>query len=539
MAESVTYGSYSFPYPTPFVGESIEPIYIEGQVDHTKHNIEIVGNLTGANLSGLHLQKMQMISGMLSEFQNLTVTNDTADKTFTSAKPESISFDSSDLTTILPYSVSFSSYSQESFSQFFGIINPEDKWTYSEQDGRITEVNHSVSAKGVKVDSTDPLVNARDFVTGRTTGCRDLSLFQTGADTSAFLISRTEDINKSADTYAITEVFRYNTTEDLTITGLAKTGVFTSSTSITFDKDAGLNVNVNASVQGPFDSNKDGNGLINTGSFTSVQATQIAVNAIASSLSDYESGYYTFVNRGPSSVDYQIDTGQNKIDFSFVFSDSDNVDQTGDVLHSKTSTVSASKDQSTVKVSIQGDFVYNSPFDILGTGDPATGERFKKVDEAYSGVLINSGFLNLAVEALQDFTGDATGYHISGDFINPEPLERQITKDPQESKISYSFAFDNRADLASGTLSGLQVNITDKKPIELSGIVPSLGGFAKQKLINRRAGEYSVSASCEASTGDLAKLIDIVSGYSTGVYSISETSSLNQDTISYNMSKYY
>ena len=42
----------------------------------------------------------------------------------------------------------------------------------------------------------------------------------------------------------------------------------------------------------------------------------------------------------------------------------------------------------------------------MGTGDPATGERFKQVDSQYSGVLANSGFLNLAIEALQDFTGD-------------------------------------------------------------------------------------------------------------------------------------
>ena len=539
MSESVTYGSYSFPYPIPFVGESIEPIYIQGEVDHTKHNVEIVGNLTGANLSGLYLQKMQMISGMLSEFQKLTITNDTEDKTFSSAKPESISFDSSDLTTILPYSVSFSSYSEESFSQFFGIINPKDTWSYSEQEGRITEVNHSVSAQGVKATGIDPLVSARHFVTGRTTGCRDLSLFQTGADTAVFLISRTEDINKSANTYGINEIYRYNTTEDLTITGVAKSGVFTSSTSISFDKNDGLNVKVDASVQGSFDSNKNGKGLINTGVFTSTEATQIAVNAVASSLSNYEKGYYTFIDRGPSSIDYQVNTGENKIDFSFGFSDSDNIDQTGNIIHFKTSTVSASKDLSTVNVAIKGNFEYNSPFDILGTGDPATGERFKKIDAEYSGVLANSGFLNLAIESLRDFTGDATGYHISGDFLNPEPLQTQITKIPEESKISYSFVFDNRVDLAAGALSGLKMNINDKKAIELSGIVPSLGGFAKQKLINRRAGQYSVSASCEASTGDLAKLIEIVSGYSTGLYSISETSSLNQDTIAYNISKYY
>tara|TARA_Y100001937_G_scaffold127658_1_gene200592 strand:- start:412 stop:2037 length:1626 start_codon:yes stop_codon:yes gene_type:complete len=541
MSESVTYGTYTFPYPTPFVGQSIEPVYIAGEIDYSINVVSVVGNLTGANLSGLHLQKMQMISGLLSDFKTLSVTNDQlTNKDFEFSKPESIEFSNSDLTTILPYSVNFKSYSKGAFAEFFGIENPTDEWVFTEQDGRVTEVSHNVSAKGVRINATDPLINARNFVNSKTSaGCRDLSLFQTGADNQAFLISRVEDINKSSDTFSVNEVYRYNTTEDLTITGLAKSGVFNSSTEIAFDKEQGLNVKVNASLQGSFTANKeDPSKVLNTGAFTTSQAQQIAVNAVASSLSDYETGYYTFIDRGPSSVSYNINTGENKIDFSFEFLNSDNVDQTGNVLHKRSATVTASKDVSTVSIGIEGQFVYNSPFQIV-TGDPATGERFKKVDEAYSGVLNNSGFLNLAVEALQDFTGDATGYHISGDFVNPEPLSRTISKNPQEAVISYAFEFDNRIDLSSGSLSGLQVAVVDKKPLELSGIVPSLGGFAVQKLINRRAGEYAVSASCEASTGDLQNLMNVVSGYTTGVFVFSESSSLDDNTISFNMSKYY
>ena len=545
MAESITYGTYTFPYPTPLVAEGVEPIYIQGEVDHIKHNIEIVGNLTGENLSGLHLQKMRMISGMLSEFQTLTITNNEANKQFTSAKPESINFDTSDLTTILPYSVSFSSYSEETFSEFFGIINPKDTWIYSEQDGRITEVSHSVSAQGVKVDSDPPLLNARKFVSGRATGCKDLSLFQTGAPVSAFLMSRTEDVNRSSNTYGINEVYKYNTTDNDLVTGISKSGVFTSSSKINFDKEGGLNVSLSASVQGSFNT---GDGadfddfsekMLNTGVIDSNKAIELAMNAVANCTSEYESGLYTFIGKGPSTVSYNIDTGQNKIDFAYTFTDQENLDYSGNVLHTRSATVAASKDDSLVKVGIEGEFLYKGPDIAFVSGDAATGERFQLVEKSYSGLLNNSGFLNLAVEALQDFTGDATGYHISGNFINPEPLSKQITKDPEKSSITYNLEFDNRPDLASGTLSGLQINISDKRPIQLSGIVPSLGGFAKQNLINRRAGEYSVSASCEADTGDLQKLIEVTSGYVTGVYPISESSSLDDVTISYNIARFY
>jgi hypothetical protein len=533
MSENITYGSYSFPEPTPFVGQGVEPVYVAGKIDHFKDSIELVGNLTGENLSGLHLQKMKMVSGLLPTFQTLTISHGSDDKEFVKAKPESISFDNSDLTTILPYSVSFSSYSSGTFSEFFGVTDPTDNWSFSEQDGRVVEATHTVSARGTKVDSTSPLVNARHFVTGRVTGFANLSLFLSGQ--TGYLMSRTENIDKSKNVYGLTEAYRYNTNDSHT----GHSGIFTSNTEIAYEKENGLTVNVTASIIGNLFGLKNPSELVNTGFFTADQAAEIAVNAVASSLSEYESGCYTFISRGPKTASYNIDTGSNKIDFTYSFSDPENTDQVGNVLHSRNATVSASKDDSKVKVAVNGEFKYNSPFEIIPTGDPATGQRFLEIDAQFSGLAENSGFLNLAVEALQDFTGDATGYHISGDYINPEPLSKSITKNPADSIISYSAEFDNRIDLSSGSLSGLKVTLTDKKPLELSGIVPSLGGFAKQKINNRTAGEFQASANCEANTGDLAKLIEVVSGHMTGIFVFSESSSLNDTTISYNMSRYY
>jgi len=534
MSEQITYGSYSFPDPTPFLGQGIEPVYIAGEIDHTRNSIELVGSLTGENLSGLHLQKMQMISGMMPTFQTLTISHETEDKTFLQVKPENISFSDSDLTTVLPYSVSFSCYESDTFSEFFGVSDPKDTWSFNEQDGRIIESTHNVSAKGVKVDSASPLVNARNFVTERVGGYQDLSLFLTGS--TGYLISRTEDIDKSKNTYGLQETYRYNTSEYIS-TGLS--GVFQSNCSIAYGKDEGLNVSVDASIQGNFDAIKNSEGIISTGLFTASMAQEIAINSVVSSLSNYESGLYTFIDRGPSSASYNIDTGTNIISFSYVFSNPENLDQVGNVLHTRKSTVSASKDDSKVRVSIQGDFEYNSPFEIIPSGDPATGQRFTEIDEQYSGIATGSGFLNLAIEALQDFTGYAVGYHISGNYINPEPLSRSISKDPNQSSISYSVSFDNGPDLSDGSLTGLEISLTDKKPLELSGIIPSLGGFAKQKINNRTAGEFSATASCEASAEKSQELKNIVDKHMTGIFVFSESNSLNDKSISYNTSRYY
>lgn len=529
MSESITYGSYSFPKPIPFVGQGVEPVYAKGKVDNFVDSIELVGNLTGEDLKALDLQKMQMISGLLSTFETLTISNSVEDKVFLKSKPQSISFSDSDLTTVLPYSVNFQSYSSGTFSEFFGISDPIDTWSFSESDGNVVEASHRVSAKGLKVDENDALLNARNFVNSRIGGYQNLSLFLTGQ--TGYLTSRSENIDKAQSSYEISEVYKYNIRS-------GAEGILTSNTQIAFEKENGITVNVTASVQGNMGAVKN-DGLIDTGAFTATQATELAINSVASSLSNYESGAYTFIERGPKTASFTIDSGANKVDFNYVFSDPENIDQVGNVLHKRSSSVSASKDSSKVNVTVNGEFIYNSPFDVLGTGDPATGSRFLQVDEQFSGLSVGSGFLNLAVEALQDFTGDATGYHISGDYINPEPLSRSINKKPSQSSITYEVQFDNRVDLSSGTLSGLKVSITDKKPLELSGIVPSLGGFAKQKINNRTAGEFQVSANCEGDTGNLDKLKEVISGHLTGIFTFSESSTLNDDTISFNTSRYY
>ena len=534
MPESVTYSSYTFPSPTPFVGESSQMIKVAGKLDHFIDEISVVGNLTGEDLSGLHLQKMQMISGMQTQFGTLSISNDSTTKQYKQSTPVSISFSASDLTTILPYSISFTSPSSGVFSEFFGVDDITDTWSFDETNGRIVNASHVVSARGVKTGVENPLVTARNFVTGRATGCiGDLGVFNTGGN--AFLTSRTENIDKAKSIYGLTENYSFSTKR----TGIiSDSGIVSTSTSIGYEKEAGLSVTVNGSIFGSIDANITG-GLLSTGNFSPDQAKEVAINAVRSSLSDYESGCYTFVNRGPTSYDYTLNTGQNKLDFNFTFDDPDNVDQTGNVLHKKNASVTASKDDPVITVAVNGELRYNAPFEIMGTGNPVIGARFQEVEQAFSGVRDNSGFLNLAVENLKYFREDATGYYISGDYLNPVPVSSGVVKNPIEGFISYSLSFNNKMDLSSGDLSGLVISITDKKPIELSGIVPSVAGFSKQIITKRTLGEYSVSASCEGSTGQLEKLEEVVSGYITGVFDIAKTSSSSDQNVTLNLGRFY
>lgn len=145
----------------------------------------------------------------------------------------------------------------------------------------------------------------------------------------------------------------------------------------------------------------------------------------------------------------------------------------------------------------------------------------------------------LATEALIDFTGCATGYQISGIYLNETPLESGVNKNAFEGTISYNVSFDNRIDLSSGQLTGLKVSIADDRPIQVSGIKPSMAGFATQNVKQRKIGLYSVSASCEGGTGLLNTLEDNVNKYITGVFDQAKSESVGDDTISFNLSRYY
>ena len=529
---TVTYGSYTFPSPSPFVAETTNPIFLSGQSDYFMDQVSLIGNITGSNLSSLDLQKMQMISGLLSEFQTLKVTGYAEGKVYSGAKPVSISFSDSDLTTILPYSVSFEAYSSGTFSKFFGVIDPQDNWSFSEQDGRISNATHTVSAKGLNLgNGVSAITNAKNFVSGRIGGLNNISLFQTGD--SAFLMSRDEKIDSSASIYSLTENYSYSTTENSLYTGLS--GILELDTSISLDQNGKVSVSLNGNLKGSIDANSTG-ALLTTGNFTPADAQEVAANVVASSFSNYETGTYSFSNRGPTSYNYTLNTGTNSLAFTFNFENSSNTEQTGNILHTKTASVSASKDDANTKVTINGELKYNSNASfITETGDPTLTSQWLDLRRELSGI----NFFDLATEALIDFTGCATGYQISGIYLNETPLESGVNKDPFEGIISYNVSFDNRIDLSSGELTGLRVSIKDDRPIQISGLKPSLAGFATQNVNERKVGLYSVSASCDGGTGLLETLESNVNKYISGVFDQAKSESVSDNTISFNLTRYY
>ena len=536
MPNSITYGSYNFPEPLPTLGESDTPIVVAGKYDHKSISISLIGFITGSNLRELHEQKESMISGFLTEYQDLTVTIDSDVRTFNKCLINSLQFNDSDLTTVLPYSAEISTYEDETFSEYFGVESPENNWSYQELDGKIIQATHTVSAKGVKVDSNSCLTNARNFVTANIGDFEFIGLFNSGD--AGFLTSRTEDVNRKDNTYGVTEVYSYSTSDDI----MSDKGVLSASTDIQYSRQGDLSVSVKGTLQGDIDAYIRDEGLT-TGDFTPENATHIALNSVVNSSSNYEQEVYTFLSGGATSFDYTLDTGANKLDFVFNFENSENLDFISgtNVLHNYDVTVNCTKDNPVSSVAIQGSLKYHAAdLNIASVGDAGIeNPRFKAVSGAFDFFTGHSGIYNLSIGALDDFSDVAVGYDFTSTYLRKEPTSMTIKKDPSKNIISYNYSYNNSIDYSTGRLNDFTATITNKVPIQKNSVRETVNGYNASLIIRRTLGEYSISASANNSEEDLNNLKSLVSDLCSGEDKISDSHAINPNNITYNLSKYY
>jgi hypothetical protein len=519
---SIQYSGYNFPEPLPLLAESSTPMFISGLYDHSSVDMQLVGFLTGSDISSLSLQKQQMISGLLNEYGDLVVQISGDTKTYEKTLPVSLDFQDSDMTTMLPYSASFKTFTGESFSNFFGVSSPKNEWSFQEQENQIVQATHTISAQGEKVNDQDALQNAIDFVTGQT-GFYNVAPILTGSN--AFLKSRNENINRKTANYSITEVYHFDGSDRQE----TASGIVTYQTTVNYNKDGGLNAGINGSIYGSFDGEQ-----VHTGLFTPQDATNALIQDVAASMSSYDSGAFSFIRNQPNTYSYNINTGDNTIDFSFSYIDLDNIDQIGNIGHKYKSSVQADKDQASFIVSAEGELFFNGINSVVNTGLYEDSARFQEIDAVYSGI----DPYNVAYQGWLDFQlgdMDFTGLNV---YLNSTVKSRSVQKDPVNNRITYSAQFDTSIDLNTG-LNNLVVSITDKIPLQLSNVVPTIGGFASQLISERTLGEYSISATADEQSGRLQDLKNVISEYISGDFDQSDSHSIGVNNISYNISKFY
>ncbi|MDB4314554.1 hypothetical protein N9955_00845 [bacterium] len=526
---SIIYGSYTFPEPVPIFSIADSPIRYAGELDQSLSTISVIGTITGSNITGLSYAKKQLISGMLSEYETLTIDG----QTYTNCIPRSIDFSDSDLTTILPYSVSFERYDEKDFSDYYGVKDPVNTWSYSEQDRRIIQATHTVSAMGYTTGASDPLLTAKSFVESKITGFNNLSIINPSG--SGFLRSKTEEVNRLTNFYSVSETYSFSSSREK----INENAIITANTQISYSKKGEPSVNVNGEIIG--DINGD---PVTTGLFTPQDAKDFATNAIERSRSDYEDTVYGVLAKSPTSYNYNVDEVSNKISFGFQFKDAFNF-ASGNILHDYTVAVQNSKDDGVARVSVNGRVYYDTSFDIFSGGPIETSPRFLEVDQYFSG-------LNTYALALTDFLEVKSGLAGSAvveydcpesNYLNEKPKSESITKDPFEPEISYSYTYDNIVDETESDLKNFKYTVNDELAIYVPTLKPSNGGFARGFDVGK-LGKISISASADIQSGQSISSETLKSGC-LGVtervpcHIISESKSDSEESVSYDLSFYY
>jgi hypothetical protein len=461
MSNEISYGGYLFPHPYPFLALSHSPVIVKGVVDHSILKASLVGEFTGCNFTNLKIQKDNLIKALSTGFQTLNV----GEKEYNYAQPVSIDFSSSNIKNRLPYSIEFTIQNDTDFSEFYGIKNPVDTWSFSETEDRTVSSTHTVSAYGVKI-SGESLDNARNFVNSRLTGFNNnISITLPGS--SPILLSKNEEINRVSNFYSITENWKYSTSQN----GYdEEDSIVRADCSIDYSADGSLNVTVKGKIEGGISGSAD------SGSFTKTQAQDFAKNVLSQSKSSFEDDLYGSIFQEPKSFSYNLNTGSNNIDFTYNFGDPTDT-RLDEVLHDYKTSIKASKDSALISASVNGNIYYNKTNSPNTGGSPEVEYRFTKVNEYFN--KINP--FALALEGYSFFNQASSDY--TKNNLSNSVISYDVSKNPFDSNITYNYEYNNNVDFLNGNLLNATISINTDQEFVKYGVNQTIdNSFAVQNL---------------------------------------------------------
>jgi hypothetical protein len=161
--------------PTPFVGKSNSFVRLHDRW-LTQTQITLNGLVTGAcanDFQELIDKQKTLLNNFSRDFQSLTIVE--GGQTIYSAPYcwiDNINFDSDKYVRAVPYEISINCFQENLFSGVYGIENPSQQISWTENDDGTVNVSRSISAKGFNTNSNsnsnNALENARNYVQSKT-----------------------------------------------------------------------------------------------------------------------------------------------------------------------------------------------------------------------------------------------------------------------------------------------------------------------------------------------------------------------------------
>lgn len=160
-------------------------------------------------------KKNILLQNFHSQFKNFYIRDGVEDVIFSgeTAAIRSISFEESQYSRTLDYTVTLDVWNSGNFTNFYGVVDPQDTISFSEADDGIVNVSRNMSARGLPVAGKSAYENARDYINS-ISGKENITvtpLFASSPNTgSLYLTQENFNVNRLAGTYGIQQSWVYD-----------------------------------------------------------------------------------------------------------------------------------------------------------------------------------------------------------------------------------------------------------------------------------------------------------------------------------------
>ena len=484
---NILYGNFNFSgigLAVPYLSQSQEVNHYankHGQVTSLTLNGKIYGSY--GDITG---DRYKITSGFSSDFRTLVVTESggpgASEKnktilTHSGCIVDDIRFEPVN-DGICNYDISMTCYESGLFTNSFGVLNPQNEYTFSQDTDTAVSISHTVSAQGVQTEWSagaggvipythkPALSNAINFV-NTLTGYVPSDMVPTGFSgfdaSNLVLVSLNKDIDRSSATYSISELWKMQN-DHLYISGNTKAPVVSGYLSdIITDISSGTNED--------FLEVKVSYGLLG-GRTKSLAETRTALTTYVGTGTLHSIATGASTNTGlfylPESLSIDEASGSNKISLTATFIDEDLYVAVG-----SKKLMSEQGSTHTVDTNVLGAVVKNSgwayfDYDVSLDTDELTSITSISIDGRIKsrGITDNkyanaSGYFDMVTKNANDgWTGFLYGLvrpvytGIKGSTswqVNPYPLNISVNENKFLGEISVSATFDNK-DFITGFL---------------------------------------------------------------------------------------
>lgn len=295
--------------PTPFFGIDEEFINYRDRWGNIR-NINLEGFITGEceDFNFFVNKQNTLVNRFASDFKTFEIKED--DVSIFSGqyvKINSINFEESVYNGIVPFSVELSCYDEDFFTDFYGVVEPQNTTQYQEQRDGTVSISRSFSARGFNTNTNTALANAISYVSS-ITGIGSLIAPQFITANTSTLLPRniTETIDRLNSVYSVDIDYLYRK-------NASSSSILSYTVDISYSEENGiygvsLRGNINAPIGYSFASLRNEFSSFKS-SIYSLAATKFV-----------EITNFNYLNNIPDNFSIDENELENTINFSYLYS---------------------------------------------------------------------------------------------------------------------------------------------------------------------------------------------------------------------------